>query len=151
TAPDSSAQKLKDKALPELNNGIYTIKVQNLVLEIDPAIGGRITSLNHDGINFFTDSSVNSFNWGSTFWPSPQSEWNWPPSSEIDNKPYSHKIQDNTLVMVSQKDPKTGFVITKTFSGSKRKGSFILKYTITNQSDRSQKVAPWEVSRVHIN
>lgn len=146
-----SGQKIKDRAVPQNNNGLYTISVNNLALEIDPAIGGRITSLKIDGKNFFTEKSVNSSNWGSTLWPSPQSAWNWPPSPELDNKPYSVVVEDNIVKMVSQKDPKFGWIFTKEISGNKKAGSFTLKFTITNGSDSAQSVAPWEVSRVHIN
>jgi hypothetical protein len=145
------SQQLPDKAVISEKNGLYAIKVQNQVLEVDPAIGGRITSLKLDGKDFLTGKDVNDFNWGSTFWNSPQSDWNWPPSAELDNKPYSAKVEGDKLIMTSEKDPKTGLVVTKTFSGNIKNGCFTLKYTITNQSDKPQKVAPWEVTRVHTN
>lgn len=130
---------------------LYKIQVQKTVLEIDPSAGGRITSLMLDGKNFLTDSSVNNFNYGSTFWLSPQSDWNWPPSSEIDNKPYSANIKKGQLIMTSIKDEKTGIIVTKAFRADSKTGSFVLKYTITNHSGNPQKVAPWEVTRVHTN
>jgi hypothetical protein len=146
------AQKnFTDRVVPEEKDGIYTIQVQNQILEIDPAEGGRITSLKLNGKIFLTNNDVNNFNWGSTFWPSPQSEWNWPPSAELDNKPYSVEVVDNEVIMVSQKDPGTGFVVTKKFSGNKKSGYYLLKYTITNKSDKPRKVAPWEVTRVQTN
>jgi hypothetical protein len=129
----------------------YVIKLQNQALEIDPAIGGRITALTINGKNFLTDSTVNAFNWGSSFWPSPQSDWNWPPPAEIDNRPYTATINGNVLKMVSRKDARLGLIVTKEFSGNKRDGSFTLKYSITNASGQPYKVAPWEVTRVHTN
>ncbi len=117
-------------------------------MNLDPAVGGRITSLSIDEENFFTDQSVNSFNWGSTFWLSPQRDWNWPPSAEIDNKPYTASVRNNEVIMVGPKDPKTGIIVTKSFSGDQKNNAFVLKYTMTNLSDSVQKVAPWEVSRV---
>lgn len=143
--------RMANKISPVQKDGRFSIQLQDQVLEIDPSSGGRINSLKLDGENFFTDSTVNNFNWGSTFWFSPQSDWNWPPSAEIDNKPYSVKVENRELVMVSPKDPKTGLVVKKAFSANKKTGSYLLKYTITNQSDQSQKVAPWEVTRVHTN
>lgn len=144
----TSIQQVNDEVIPRKNGQYYSISVHNQVMEINPEIGGRITSLKIDGKDFLTDQTVNSFNWGSTFWFSPQSEWNWPPSPEIDNKPYNTRIEGKEIIMVSQKDPKTGFVVTKSFSGNEENDSFTLKYTITNASDRPQKVAPWEVTRV---
>jgi hypothetical protein len=131
--------------------GHYIIQVNGQQLEVDPANGGRISALTVDGRNFLTDSNVNRFNWGSTFWPSPQSDWDWPPSSELDNQPYSAEEKDNVLKMVSRKDPKSGLVVTKEFSGSNVDGAFTLKYTLTNKSDTPRRVAPWEVTRVHTN
>ncbi len=141
--------KCQNKAVVEEKDGKYSIRIQNQILEIDPAAGGRITSLKIDGKDFLTGKEVNDFNWGSTFWNSPQSDWDWPPSAEIDNKPYAAKVEANELVMTSQKDPKTGFVVTKRFSGNTKACSYTLQYTITNQSAATQKAAPWEVTRVH--
>lgn len=136
---------------PILEGGRYTIQLGNQIMEIDPSKGGRITSLKLNGENFLTDDSVDSFNWGSTFWPSPQSDWGWPPSPELDNMPYSHKLEGPILKMVSGKDPKTGYVVTKEIMGKPSTGSFRIVYTITNTSDSIQRVAPWEVTRVHID
>lgn len=140
-----------DKAPIENHGGHYSIKAGGNVLEVDPVKGGRITALKHDGKNFLTDSTVNNFNWGSSFWPSPQSDWNWPPPAEIDNQPYTASVNGNVLKMVSRKDAKFGLIVTKEFSGNKREGSFTLKYSITNASGELRKVAPWEVTRVHTN
>jgi len=143
-----TASKMAKNTITEQGAGLYHIKIENQILEIDPSIGGRINSLKLDGTDFLTDSTVNNFNWGSTFWLSPQSNWNWPPSAEIDNKPYTVKIENGKVIMTSLKDPKTGLEVIKTFSGNNKTGSFQLKYTITNRSDKPQKVAPWEVTRV---
>lgn len=145
------AQNQSAKTAVKPEGSLYTITVNNTRLWVDPSIGGRIMSLSLDENDFLTDSTVNDFNYGSTFWLSPQSDWNWPPSAEVDNKPYTATIKYNELIMVSPVDPKTGIVITKTFSGDKKNGSYLLKYTITNRSDTVQQVAPWEVTRVHIN
>jgi len=131
--------------------GRYRIRIQNQFLEIDPSTGGRITSLVLNGQNFLTGRDVNDFNWGSTFWISPQSEWKWPPSASIDNKPYSVSVTGEELMLISEKDPKTGLVVTKKFKGDNKDGSFILTYIITNRSDTIRMVAPWEITRVHTN
>jgi len=141
----------RDNAIPVEKDGLYSINFKNKTLEIDPSVGGRIVSLKINGENFLTDDSVNSFNWGSTFWISPQSNWDWPPSSELDNKPYKSKLVGHILKVESEKDPKTGFVVTKEFTGNILSESFTIKYTISNLSDRIQSVAPWEVTRVHVN
>ncbi|WP_439583432.1 DUF4380 domain-containing protein [Dyadobacter bucti] len=135
-------------AFPVEKGGKYSISLGDQRLEIDPATGGRVTSLLLHGRDFLTDSTVNNFNWGSTFWLSPQSDWNWPPSAEIDNKPYTVQVAGKTISMTSAKDPGTGLTVTKEISGDAKTASFLFKYIITNRSDHSQKAAPWEVTRV---
>lgn len=131
-------------------DGQYLFQLENQQLAVDPAIGGRITSLTIAGNNFLTGPEVNDFNWGSTFWPSPQSVWHWPPSAELDNKPYAvMATATNRLKMVSQPDPQTGLVLTKEIAASDDPASYILRYMLVNQSPISQGVAPWEVTRVH--
>lgn len=144
-----TGQNAKDRVAIKEGNGRYSIKINNTELQINPANGGRITSLLIDGVDFLTDNTVNSINWGSTFWTSPQSQWRWPPPAALDREPYTATIENNELVMTSQKDPKTGIAFTKRFSGNKKDGSYTLQYIITNQSDTVRKVAPWEVTRVH--
>lgn len=146
-----STERRLSRAIPQQKNGLYSIHLDNQIMEIDPFSGGRVSALKLKGGNFFTDSTINNFNWGSTFWFSPQSDWQWPPSSEIDNQAYSVKVEKRELIMLSPKDPKTGLVVTKAFSANKKTNSYLLKYTITNKSLKPQKVAPWEVTRVHIN
>ena len=150
-ANECMGQQRSGKAAVKQEGDIYSINVQNTSLKIAPSIGGRIMALTLNGKDFLTDSTVNDFNYGSTFWLSPQSDWNWPPSAEVDNKPYTATIQNNELRMVSRPDPKTGIVITKRFSGNKTNGSYSLSYTMSNHSDSVQHVAPWEVTRVHTN
>lgn len=148
---ESKAQKKLNKANPIEVNGVYSIKVGNAEMQVNPLIGGRITSLKLGGQEFLTGKEVNEINWGSTLWPSPQSVWSWPPPPVLDSQPYSVAVNGSVLKMVSQKDPKLGLVITKEFSGNTKEASFTLKYSITNRADTAQKVAPWEVSRVRTN
>jgi hypothetical protein len=143
-----AAQLQPGRATPVLKGRGYVITLGNQQMIVDPARGGRIVSLLLNGEDFLTDSTVNDFNWGSTFWLSPQRDWHWPPSAEIDNKPYKASVENNALVMVSAPDRKTGLVVTKTIFGEPGKQAFVLQYTITNRSAASQKIAPWEVTRV---
>jgi hypothetical protein len=134
--------------IPVKKNGIYTIKNAAQELTIDPAIGGRITELKLNGINFLTTKSIHPIFWGSTLWPSPQKIWGGPDLVELDRSIYTDTVFGNTLKMVSKPDPKSGFIFTKEFSVNKKLGAFELKYSITNGSDTIRKVAAWEVTRV---
>lgn len=133
---------------PEKADHLYHFRINDQVLEVDPTKGGRINSLTIAGSDFLTDSMVNNLNWGSTLWFSPQSAWRWPPSPQIDSMAYTVQLNNGELIMQSQKDPKTGLDVQKVFSANTKTQSYVLKYTITNRSDRVQKVAPWEVTRV---
>ncbi len=133
---------------PEQQGHLYNIRIDNQILEIDPSKGGRINSLKLDGLDFLTDSTVNNLNWGSTLWFSPQSDWKWPPSPQIDSMGYTVRSENGKLIMQSKQDPKTGMDVLKVFSGNIKSRSYILEYTITNRSEKAQKVAPWEVTRV---
>ncbi len=145
-----STERVTSRLIAE-DRRLYKIQLGNQALGIDPAIGGRINSLTLDGKDFLTDSAVNDFNWGSTFWFSPQSDWKWPPSAEIDNKPYQVKIDKSTVILQSPADPKTGLEVTKKISAKGKSQSFRIQYTIHNPSKKTQKVAPWEVTRVQTN
>ena len=135
---------------PVVKNGSrYIIQFADQYLEVEPEKGGRITALVMGTEKFLTDSTVNDFNWGSTFWPSPQSDWNWPPPAEWDNLPYSVEVKDNVVKMTGRSDPKTGLAVTKLFSGDRSSKLYTLTYVITNYSKSAQNIAPWEVTRVH--
>jgi|GEM_PF-6829675 hypothetical protein len=58
----------------EMKNKDYIISNKNLILSVNRA-GGRITSFKFNGFEFLTDKAINDFNYGSTFWSSPQSAW----------------------------------------------------------------------------
>jgi len=143
-----AAQRQPRLATPVLQGRRYVITLGHQQMIVDPARGGRIVSLLMNGEDFLTDSTVNDFNWGSTFWLSPQRDWRWPPAAEIDNKPYKASVENNVLVMTSAPDPKTGLAVTKAISGEQGRQIFVVQYTITNRSATSQKMAPWEVTRV---
>src|ERR1039457_2007820 len=62
---------------------LYTLQRGPIKLVVDASVGARITEFSHDGTHVQTGPDVNATNYGSRFWPSPQSSWyaptNWPP------------------------------------------------------------------------
>ncbi|KAA9356944.1 DUF4380 domain-containing protein [Larkinella humicola] len=142
-------QNTDDRVTPEQKNGLYRIQLANLALEINPETGGLITALTIDGANFLTGKDVHPDFWGSTFWPSPQSDWGNTPPPELDHQPYAVSVDNNRVTLVSQKAATLGDVVTKEISGNEPNRSFTIRYTITNGSDQPRRVAPWEVTRVH--
>jgi len=148
---NKSSYRNTSTTTPQLKDGRYIITLQNQVLEIDSAVGGRISSLTLDGEEILIGKDINPANWGSTFWPSPQSAWNWPPPAALDNLAYTASVENQVLKLVSPTDPKLGYVFTKEISGNSQKLSFTIKYTITNKTTQTQQVAPWEITRVKPN
>lgn len=144
-----AVQKRTDMAIPEKTGNVYIIRLPGQALEIDVLRGGRIAALTFNGKNILANQQVNAVNWGSTFWPSPQSTWKWPPPAELDNKPYAVAIENNIVKMTSLKDPKTRYIFSKEISGNKKTGAYQIKYTITNGSGETRQVAPWEITRVY--
>jgi hypothetical protein len=139
------------RAMPVNENGIYSIGIGNIILEVDPGTGGRITALRYEGKNFLTGKDAHPDYWGSTLWPSPQKDWGGITPAELDNEPYTVEVKNQVIKMVSRKDAKFGYVFTKEIFGDRVNNYFSIKYTITNRSDQDRNVAPWEVTRVHTN
>ena len=122
----------------------------NVYFEITPGTGARITADRYAGKDLLTSSSVNPTNYGSTFWPSPQSTWNWPPLAEIDTSAYSGTINGPELALASSvtTNANVKISVTKTFSADAAKEAIQVVYTIKNEDTKAQQVAPWEISRV---
>lgn len=132
--------------------GVYTLVHGGVTMVVDPGNGGRITSFGVDGVETLVQEGA-AAQYGSTFWPSPQT-WEWPPSSsiaEIDSQPYSVAEGAQSLVLTSAADNHLGAVVTKTFAAAQGTSGALgisVTYTIENASEQSFGAAPWEVSRV---
>ena len=120
-------------------------------MTIDPAKGGKILSLKYQG-----HEVISQLRWpesfGSTFWTSPQKEWNWPPVPEFDKQPY-HILQQPTsdsqqLVISSPVSERLGLSVGKDISADATSGAFVVTYSIKNEGQEARRVAPWEITRV---
>ena len=147
----------------------YTIQSDNCVMLVDADNGGKVVSLKCDGKELIAQHAKvqdqdqsqsqgqgqrparmrweNPNDFGSTFWPAPQSEWNWPPIATYDSKPYSAATSKASVTLISGKDAKYPYVFTKIYTPL-GKGSFQIEYIIENAGDKEVKVAPWEITRV---
>lgn len=141
-------------------SGIYHIALANVEVKIDANTGGRIISVLVDdstntsklywkGVELLSQrSAVNEM--GSTFWPSPQAPWNWPPLPILDAGAYTVNIEGNVLTMTSGLETQSSYNlrVTKKFEFNPADTSLVITYTLTNESSNSQSWAPWEVTRV---
>lgn len=137
-----------ESAVVQNEDSTWTVKTSFAELKADPFAGGRIVSIVLNGKNFLIESDINKDNWGSTFWPSPQSQWGWPPSEILDKNSYSFEVEGNSLKMASKEDKKVGYQFSKEITPDPTDSSFIIKYKIANISAETKTVAPWEITRV---
>lgn len=131
----------------QTEDGKYSIGIGDVSMTIDAQRGGKIISFKHNETEILSQTRFpNSF--GSTFWTSPQSEWNWPPVPEYDTKPFAAEIKDDVLILTGEKSARFGYRIRKEITTDAKDNAFVMTYTIINESEETRKVAPWEISRV---
>ena len=125
----------------------FDIKVGEVTMTVDASKGGKILSYRYGETEVL--SQMKFPNWfGSTFWTSPQKEWNWPPVPEIDSKPYTATRENGKIVMTSQLSQRIPLRIVKEFSTDEADNAIVITYSIINESDAERYVAPWEITRV---
>lgn len=125
----------------------YELSVGHMTMRIDAANGARITSLKYDTTEVISQNPMPNM-YGSTFWTSPQKEWNWPPVQEHDILRYDVKKEGDVINMTSQLSNKIPLRIGKQFAIDRADSSIVVTYTITNEGQEPRKVAPWEITRV---
>lgn len=128
----------------------FVIKAGDVTMTISAKEGGKVMSYKYGDKEILSQLRMQN-QYGSTFWTSPQKEWNWPPVTEFDRGAYTAQdLADtpNQLVLTSQIARKLPFQIVKQYNPDP-KGKYIrVAYTIINKGDTERKVAPWEISRV---
>ncbi|MBN2577176.1 MAG: DUF4380 domain-containing protein [Deltaproteobacteria bacterium] len=138
-----------EASFPTVNGSVYTFTFGDTTFAVDAAKAGRIAVFALAGQNILCAAkNSEDNNWGSTFWPSPQSDWNWPPPAEIDPGPYRAEMQGASLLVESPPAPGLGLAVSKRFSVDAAKAVVTIEYGIANQGKAPRKVAPWEISRV---
>jgi hypothetical protein len=137
------------KSAPSVSGSVCTFTFEDTQFVVDAAKAGRIVSFSLAGQNILTaPKNAEDNNWGSTFWTSPQSDWNWPPPVAIDPGPHTARVVGDSLVVESAVDPSLGLCVSKTISIDAAKGMVAIDYGIANKDNVVRKVAPWEISRV---
>lgn len=129
-------------------------------VEVDPTQGARVSALRVNGADVLASQAVtgDAIDWGSTFWPSPQS-WPWPPNSStsianVDPNPYTCVSSDassftlKSAAIVSTSPSVPNISVTKRFSADLAKEALVIEYTMTNTGTSAVMIAPWEISRV---
>ena len=139
--------------LPIERDGVYVLELTNgndtLLFECTAEEGGLITKFQLSGNEMISQlPTVNAS--GSTFWSSPQSDWNWPPPSAIGGDDYIASVDEtnHAIELTSAMDDSLEVQVVKRFSADLENMAIDLTYTIINTSDETQQYAPWEVTRV---
>jgi para-nitrobenzyl esterase len=130
------------------------LKSGDVTMTIYPTKGAKIMSLKYKDQEVISQQTAPE-SFGSTFWTSPQKEWNWPPVQEFDKGEYQVEVipspsgeQESGFVMTSEVSPRLKYRIRKEFAADDTQGGFVITYSIINESDETRQVAPWEITRV---
>ncbi|HMA96491.1 MAG TPA: DUF4380 domain-containing protein [Polyangiaceae bacterium] len=135
----------------------FEMKGCDVVMDVNPKIGGRITKLALGGKAIITahtattyDKNATNNSAGSTYWTSPQKAWpdgSWPPIAEIDGNAYSPAIQEKThLVMTGSANSTLGASVTKDFSVDDSSCWINLLFTL--KATKAMSAGPWQITRV---
>jgi hypothetical protein len=134
---------------PVMRDGKWALDFGGVTLEVDPMVGGRITTFQLGTENLLTGPAVNNLYWGSTLWISPEAtKWMQPPPAELDTNAYTASSTDTSFTLTSSPYAKLGVTISKTFSVDTKLGGFVIEYKLNNVSQATVSMAPWEVTRV---
>jgi len=133
---------------PQLRSSKYVLEFADVLVEVDPAQGARISRCELAGQSLLTGPDVDSINWGSTFWPSPQERWTWPPVPELDSQAYSGGIEGKAIVLHSAVGQRAKLSVSKRFSAFSASRLLEITYTLKNEDTVMASWSPWEISRV---
>ena len=125
--------------IKELGESKYLIEVGDLSMVVNAATGGKILSFKYKDQEIISQLNRPE-QFGSTFWTSPQKEWNWPPVQEYDKRPYKAELKDDKLVLTSEVSSRLGFRIGKEFTVDAKRKAIVVTYSIKNESNQTKKV-----------
>ncbi|TAH27364.1 MAG: hypothetical protein EAZ07_02055 [Cytophagales bacterium] len=135
---------------PTTINGKYYLNFADISLEVDPAVGGRITSFKLGTAETQKKKlNGNDNDFGSSLQPAPQSLWNWPPPPNIDNQPYTASIDSNKIMLVGKEETSLKLSVMKKISVSSSDTSIIIEYIIKNTDSKPKSISGWEVTKIN--
>lgn len=143
-APGSAPPNLQGSVTPEVDSmGNWSFTFGRYRFVVAGAHGARVIEFSIDGINLLDPTG------GSTFWPSPQQAWTWPPAVELDSDAYSAQSDATSLSLTSEvaKAP-LSLSVHKRFWVNASSGVVSIEYQLKNESTQSASWAPWEITRV---
>ncbi|HWP09458.1 MAG TPA: hypothetical protein VNN72_27140 [Polyangiaceae bacterium] len=127
----------------------YVLEFGDTYFEVNPMYGGRVINVHLKGGQNLLGAGKDADNMGSTFWPSPQSAWTWPPTdsasiTNINDKPYTPSKDDTSMTLVGMAASSIGISVTKKFAADLAKEAIVATYTMIGSGKMA---APWEITR----
>src|SRR5262245_38210941 len=113
-------------------------------LEVDAFDGGRIVEFSLDGRSVVLPREESPVAYGSSFWPSPQSAWQWPPPPELDALPWQASFEGLTLVLTSREVSRFRLSATQRIVAVPELGGVRIELTWSNQGSQPFSVAAWQ-------
>ncbi|HET7545755.1 MAG TPA: hypothetical protein VFK05_38065 [Polyangiaceae bacterium] len=135
--------KLSGDITPQSESGgDWSFSFGRYRLVVAGAHGAHVIEFSLDGNNLIDPTG------GSTFWPSPQQAYTWPPPAEIDTAAYTARSDATSLSLKSATSSALGLSVNKRFWVNAESGVVSIEYQLINQSKQAASWAPWEVTRV---
>lgn len=132
---------------PTAHGQLFSFQFGDARFSLDADCAGRIVSFALAGHEILLPAGAGN-NFGSTFWPSPQSHWGWPPPAEIDSQPYQATLDGPVLSLAGASAPGLGLAVTKRFTADASAQMVTVQYGVLNTGAEARRVAPWEITRV---
>lgn len=126
----------------------YRIEFGSCAVEVDPYDGGRIIEFSLDGRSVIVPVTESPEAYASSFWPSPQSDWSWPPPVEFDKLPWTVSIVGSSLILTSATSEKLNLSAQQRILAIPGHNALSIEFRITNHGSVPRKVAPWQNTRV---
>jgi hypothetical protein len=140
---------------PVVRGDRCVLALGDVTMEVAASEGGRVVSLRSGTRELLSPKSVNTTNYGATFWTSPQADWSWPPIAAIDSAAFTvapgqpdECVLQGMMVADSTHPNVDGVRIGKRFSADAGKQALLAQYTIENHGSSARRLAPWEIARV---
>jgi hypothetical protein len=126
----------------------YLLESGDSTLEVDPSDGGRAVALSLAGRNVIAGREDSAEAYGSSFWPSPQSDWGWPPPASFDKRAWRASSNGDALVLESATDPKLGLSARQRITAQPQRSAFRFEFTLQNHGNSARSAAPWQNTRM---
>jgi hypothetical protein len=126
----------------------YRIEFGDYALEVDPADGGRIVEFSLGGRSVVIPRSESAQAYGSSFWPSPQQDWDWPPPPELDSLPWEVSVDGTALVLKSGVNARLGLSAVQRIEALPELGAVNIELALINHGTQPRQVAAWQNTRV---